>query len=129
MNGLCKPSLGALCLMAKISLGKKLNLNRYISEITDIDEKWFVIFECTINHLSFGYVRSSQLEYYFSCFASFLYFFFLLLLAAFKPLNALYSKFERLKIPRRTFARQISVVPGWGIPFDRVLQNFELLNP
>ena len=39
-------------------MGKKLtNLNRYISTITDIDEKWFVVFEHTINHLSFRYVR------------------------------------------------------------------------
>ena len=30
------------------------NLNWYISEITDIDEKWFVIFEGNINHFSFG---------------------------------------------------------------------------
>ena len=29
----------------------------YILVIIDIDEKWFVIFEHTINHLSFGYIR------------------------------------------------------------------------
>ena len=53
-------------------MGKKLmNLNRYISVITNIDEKWFVIFAHTINHLPFGYVRLPQLENYFSCFASF----------------------------------------------------------
>ena len=45
-------------------MGKKLtNLNRYISVITGIDENWFVIFEHTINYLSFGYVRLPQLEY------------------------------------------------------------------
>ena len=34
-------------------MGKKLTvLNRYISIIVDIDEKWFVIFEHTINHIS-----------------------------------------------------------------------------
>ena len=32
-------------------------LNRYISVITDIDEKWFVVFERSINCLAFGYVR------------------------------------------------------------------------
>ena len=38
--------------------GQKVgNFNRYISIITDIDEKWFVIFEHTINCLFFGYVR------------------------------------------------------------------------
>ena len=36
-------------------MGKKLmNLNRFILVITDIDEKWSVIFEYTINQLSFG---------------------------------------------------------------------------
>ena len=86
-------------------MGKKLtNLNQYISVNTNIDEKWFVIFEHTINHLSFGRVRLPQLEIYFSCFVLFFpYFFFrfLLLLCTFKPLNTLYSKFERLKISGR----------------------------
>ena len=54
-------------------------LNRFISVITDIDEKWFVSFEYTINCLSLGYVRLPQLEYYFSSFFSFLLFFFFLL--------------------------------------------------
>ena len=53
-------------------MGKKLMiLNQYISVITNIDEKWFVIFEHTINHLSFGYIGLPQLEYNFSCFVSF----------------------------------------------------------
>ena len=109
-------------------MGKMLtNLNRYISIVTDIDEKSFVVFEHTINHLSFGYVRFSQLEYYFSCFASFclLIFLFLLRLSTFKPLNSLYSKFERLKISGRTFVREKLGTPGVGIPLKRVLQNFE----
>ena len=42
-----------------------------ISVNTDIDEKYFVVFLHTINHLSFGYVRLPQLEYYFSCFVLF----------------------------------------------------------
>ena len=42
----------------------------------DIDGKWFVIFEHTINHLSFGYVRLPQLKCYFSYFASFFLLFF-----------------------------------------------------
>ena len=46
--------------------------------INRIDEKWFVIFEHTINHLSFGYVCLPQPEHYFSCFTYFflLFFFF-----------------------------------------------------
>ena len=48
----------------KSEIGKKLtNFNRYNSVITDIDKKWFVIFEHTINHLFFGYVHLPQLEY------------------------------------------------------------------
>ena len=95
-------------------------LNRYISVITDIGEKWFVIFEHTINWISFSYVHLPQLEYYFSFFFLFSYFFFffniLLRLSTFKPLNALYSKFERLKISGRTSARLKLGVPGWGTP-------------
>ena len=47
-------------------------LNQYILETptsTNIDKKWFVIFEHTNNNLSFGYVHLPQLECYFSfCF-------------------------------------------------------------
>ena len=42
----------------KPKIGKNLtNLDLYISVITDIDAKWFVVFEHTINHLSFGDVH------------------------------------------------------------------------
>ena len=48
MNALCQTSLGAHNHVNKIlraENGKKLtSLNRYISVITDIDEKWFVSF-------------------------------------------------------------------------------------
>ena len=57
-------------------MGKKLMiLNQYILVITSIDEKWFVVFEHTINLLSFGYVCLPQPENYFS-FASFILLFF-----------------------------------------------------
>ena len=62
-------------LQAKV--GRKWTiLNQYISVITDIDEKWFVIFEHTINCLSFDYVHLPQLDYYFSSFVSFFLLFF-----------------------------------------------------
>ena len=94
-------------------MGKKLtNLNRYISIITDIDEKWFVLFEHSINHLFFGYVHLGQLKKYFSCFPSFLTFFFLLPLSTFEQLNTLHSEFERLKKSGRT-----SVQLKWGTLF------------
>ena len=46
----------------------------------------------------------------------------------FQTPNALYSKFKRLKISGKTSVRLKSGVPGWGIPLNRVLQNFELLH-
>ena len=47
-------------------MGKKLtNLNQYIVVVVDIDEKWFVIFQHTINHLSFDYVRLPQSDFFF----------------------------------------------------------------
>ena len=58
-------------------MGKKLtDLNQYVSIITNTDQKWFVMFEHTLNYLSFGYVRSPQLECYFSSF----FFFFIIFL-------------------------------------------------
>ena len=87
------------------------------------------VFEHIIDCLSFGYVRLPQPEYYFSSFFFFfLTFFFLLRFSAFNPLNALYSKFERLKISGKTSAGIKLGVPGRWIPLNRALQNFELLN-
>ena len=61
MNALCKPSLWAPSHVTKIlqtQNGQKVDeLNGYISVITDIDEKWFVDFEYTINCLSFCHAR------------------------------------------------------------------------
>ena len=80
MNTLCKPSLGAPSHVNKILQAKnRKKVDKFepiYLEITDIDGEWFVVFEHTINHLSFGYVRFSQLEYYFSGFASFFLLFF-----------------------------------------------------
>ena len=104
MIGLRKPSLGApgyVTKMLQVENWQKV-LNRYISVNINIDGKWFGIFEHTINHLSFGYVRLPQPEYYFSRFFLFSYFFILLPLSTFKLLNALYWKLERLKISGRT---------------------------
>ena len=112
MNALCRPSLGASGYVTKIlqvKNGQKLtNLNQYISVIANIDKKRFVSFEHIIKCLSFAYVRLPQLEYYFFCFASFflLFFSFFLLLSTFKLQNALFSKFEQLKILVRTFVQQ-----------------------
>ena len=46
----------------------------------------------------------------------FLTFLFLLSLFVFKPLNALYSKFEGLQMSGRIFVCQKLDVPGWSIP-------------
>ena len=61
INALYKPGLracGHVTIILLAGNGQKVDeLNRCISVITDIHEKWFVVFEHTINHLSFGYVR------------------------------------------------------------------------
>ena len=93
---------------------KFANLNLFSSVTTGIDEKWFVIFENTINHFSFRYVCLPNLNIL--LFFLFCICFFFLPLTPFKPLNALYSKFERLKISGRTFVRQKLGVSGWGSP-------------
>ena len=111
-------------------MGRKWTiLNRYISVITDIDEKWFVIFEHTINCFSFGYVRLPQLEYYFSSFFFlFSYFFFLFYYSSpaiyFEAAKRTVFKVWRLKISGGTSARLKLGVPGWGIALKRVLQKF-----
>ena len=65
------------CKILHLENGQKVNnLNQYISIIIDIDEKWFLIFEHTINYLSFGYGHLPQLEYHFYCSASFFLLFF-----------------------------------------------------
>ena len=74
-----------------------------------------MFFEHTINRLSFWYVRLPQPEYYFSSFFSF-FLLFLLQLSTFKPLNALYLKFEGLETSRRASAGMKSGVPGWEHP-------------
>ena len=75
MNALCQSSLdppGHVTTVLRPKMGKKLKrLNRYISVITDIEEKWFVIFEHTVNHLSLGNVRLLQLENNFFLFWNF----------------------------------------------------------
>ena len=105
---------------------KKLtNLNRCISVITDIDEKWF----SSINHLSFIMFVYSNLNIIFlvlHLFSNFFLFCRYLLLN--RQTHSRYLKFKRLKIPGRTFVRQKSEVPDRGIPLNRFLQNFELVN-
>ena len=135
-NTLCKPSLGAPSHVTKIlqaKSGQKVDDFEpiYLRNYTDIDEKWFVIFEHTINWLSFEYDNLPHLEYYFSSsFSFFLLFFFLffilLRLSTFKPLNALmYSKFKGLKISGRTSAQLKLGCQVGGIPLKR---SFKLLN-
>ena len=99
---------------------KLMNLNQYISVVTDMDKKWFVVFEHTINRLflfMFVYPNLNTitifpvLHLFF-----FLFFLFLLLLSTFKSLNALYLKFEPLKTSGRTFVQQKLGAPGWRSP-------------
>ena len=66
-----------------------------MSVSTDIDEKRFVVFEYTINHLTSGYVVYPGLDNIF-LFVFFLLFFTLPSRSTFKPLNVQTSKFEQL---------------------------------
>ena len=60
-----------------------------------------------------------------------LFFLFLILLwqSTFKPLNALYSKFEQLKISGRTSARLKSGVPSWGDSSQSGPAKFQTFKP
>ena len=119
INGLSKPSLEAPGYVTKILRARKwtsllTNIN-CISENTDFDMENDLGFFSTLS-IAFLFVICSltpNYEYYFSAFSPFCYFFFLLFqLSAFKPLKALYSKFERLKISGRTRAGHKLGVPG-----------------
>ena len=95
--------------------GQKLTkLNRYISIITDMDEKWFVVFECTINHLSFDKFAYPNLNTIFLVLHLFSYFFFLfrLPLSTFKPLKRTEFKISAIENIREDFVRQKSGMPG-----------------
>ena len=49
---------GHVTKMLQAENGQKMDdFKQYISVNTDFDGKWFVLFEHTINCLSFGYVR------------------------------------------------------------------------
>ena len=80
INALRKPSLAARRHVTKILQAengwKGDKFESIISVNTNINEKWFVVFELTINHPSFGYARLPQIENCFFCFAHFFYFFF-----------------------------------------------------
>ena len=115
---------------------KRTSLNRYISVNTDIDEKWFVILEHTINWLCFGYANFSFTPtwilffFFFTFFLLFFLFFIILLrLFTFKPLNALYSKFEWLKISGRTSLQLKLGMPGWGNPPQTCPSKFWTFKP
>ena len=110
INALCKSSLEAPGHVTKILQAENgLKVEEFepiYSATTDIDEKSYAIFEHTINHLSFGFVRLPQRENYFSCFESFFLLFFSSFVffcpSTFRPLNALHSSFERVKISGKT---------------------------
>ena len=75
-------------------------------------------------------IFNSHMQFFFFVFflTFFFFFLFLLRLSTFKPLNALYSKFDRLKISERTCAGMKSAVPGWKDPLNQALLNFALLS-
>ena len=133
VNSSWKPSLGVHGNVTKLlqaeNRQKVDNLKRYIAIISDIDEKWFVIFEHTINHFFLIMFVYPKLNAVFSVLHLFSYVFsFFLPLSTFKPRNALSSKSERLKILWSISVQQKSgVLVGW-ILLNEVVQNFELLS-
>ena len=136
IKALYKRCLGAPSYVTKILQAKNGQimeiLNRYISVITDIDETWFVVLSTlstTFRLVMFVYPNMNTTFLVFFLLSYFFFFFLIFLrLFTFKPLNALYSKFERLKISGRSSAGMKLGVPSWGISLNRALQNFELLN-
>ena len=95
-----------------------MNLNRWISVISDINEKWFVIFEYTFNHAPFFWLCLCTLTWtsiffvllFFSYFFSFFYFFPSYLLANSQAI----FKFEQLEITEKTSVGLKSGLPNWG---------------
>ena len=121
ISALCKQSLGVPDHVTKIlSAQNEQKLDEFEPIYLVINYRYWWKMVCNFwahyHHLSFGYVCLPQLEYYFSsfCFYFLTFFSFISMLSTFKPLNALYSKFERLKIHWRTFVQLNSGVLGWG---------------
>ena len=128
INGLCKPRLGAPSHVTKMLLAEN---EQKVDEIEPIylgKKQFWLKMICDFGaHYQlpfFGCVRSLQHEYCFSSFFLFFCFFFfflvfffffrfLLRLSTFIRLNALYLKFERLKISGRTCVGLNSKVPSW----------------
>ena len=121
--GLCKPSLGAPIYVTKVLQAKNgQKVENFEPIYLDKYRFWWKMI-C-------GFWANYQLPFFWSCsftptrillffFLSFFTlssFLFLLRLSTLKPLNALYLKFERLKISGRTSAEMKSGVSGWWDP-------------
>ena len=83
---------------------------------------------CFFSTLSTAFLLITGMFLYPNQNTSFLLFLILLRLSTFKAQNALYLKFERLKILGRTCVLLKLGVPGWGISLNRVLKILEVLN-
>ena len=102
-------------------IGRKLtSLNRYTSVIINIDENglgFLSKLSTAFLLVMFIYPNLNTIFLVFSFFLLFFFFFIIVLrLSTFKPLYALHSKFERLKISGRASARLKLEVLGWGNP-------------
>ena len=123
MIALCKPSLGAPSHVTKIlhaKSGQKVDDFEPIY-LGNYRYWWKVVFDFWAHYqLAFFWLCSftpTWILFFFDFFFFLTFFFFfiiLLRLSTFKPLNALYSKFERFKISGRASARLKLRVPGWG---------------
>ena len=117
INALCKPSLGVPGHVTKILQAKSGQKVDNFEPIYLGNYRYWWKLVC-------GFWAHYQLPFFWLCsftptwilFSFFFFFFLLLRLSTFKPLNALHSKFERLKISGRTSAWLKLGVPGWGNP-------------
>ena len=135
MNALCKQSLGAPSHLTKMLCtknGQKVD-NFELIYLNKYRYWWNMICDLWAHYQLFFFWLCSFIPTwipFFFFFSFFFFFFFIILLwlSTFKPLNALYSKIERLKISGRTSVGLKSGLPVWGVPLNRVLQSFEVLN-
>ena len=134
-TALRKPSLGRPVTLPEFYRPKMCRkwttLNRYISVITDSDEKLFAIFERTLTSFLFFMFVCPNLRTVFLVLFLFLTFFSFSIFSRYTLLNRLTHCIQNLNDWRhqgglmcdRNWGCQVR-----GIPLNRVLQNFELLN-
>ena len=128
INGLCKPTLGAPGHMTKMLQAKNGQKVDDFEPIYLGKYRFWWKTMCFLSTLSTAFLLVMFVYPNLNTFFFLLLLFFLFRLSTFKLVNALYSKFERLKISGRTSAVMKSGVPYRFFFLYWALQNPELLN-